>query len=321
MKICGITKHSYYYKPKCRTNKGIKASTYTKKVVGDLNNIELVNNSTVIQDITKTLMNPDLDYGYRAMTAHLQSLGYQINHKKVYRLMNEHHLLHDTRIKPTKKHVKFRRVKPNSPLEVMEMDIKLEWITSLERYAYIFTVIDCFTRKALYWKAALSIKNQDVKEAWEFIIVNYLQEHDMLSKEIKIEVRNDNDKRFEANIIRDFFTENNINQVFTHPYTPQENGHIESFHAILGRSLERQYYRTLDELNEKLEQFYTNYNTMRLHGSLDYLTPDKFWELWDLGLIEKIERKGKIMKFKLKVKRQSISGKRNLREFPVNVCA
>jgi hypothetical protein len=30
----------------------------------------------------------------------------------------------------------------------------------------------------------------------------------------------------------EFFVENHLNQVFTHPYTTQENGHIESFHAI-----------------------------------------------------------------------------------------
>jgi transposase InsO family protein len=30
-------------------------------------------------------------------------------------------------------------------------------------------------------------------------------------------------------LIQEFFKENYLNQVFTHPYTPQENGHIESF--------------------------------------------------------------------------------------------
>jgi transposase InsO family protein len=38
-----------------------------------------------------------------------------------------------------------------------------------------------------------------------------------------------------AKLIQEFFKENYLNQVFTHPYTPQENGHIESFHAILAK--------------------------------------------------------------------------------------
>ena len=56
-----------------------------------------------------------------------------------------------------------------------------------------------------------------------------------------IEVRNDNDPRFSAKMVQEFFLKNHLNQVFTQPYTPQENGHIESFHAILGRSLEPKF--------------------------------------------------------------------------------
>ena len=38
---------------------------------------------------------PDTDYGYHKMTYVLLILGYLINHKKVYRLMNENDLLKD----------------------------------------------------------------------------------------------------------------------------------------------------------------------------------------------------------------------------------
>jgi len=41
----------------------------------------------------------------------------------------------------------------------------------------------------------------------------------MLTKGISIEVRNDNDKRFSAKLIQDFFKENYLDQVFSHPYT------------------------------------------------------------------------------------------------------
>jgi transposase InsO family protein len=57
----------------------------------------------------------------------------------------------------------------------------------------------------------------------------------LLGRGINIEVRNDNDSRFSAKLIQEFFKENYLNQVFTHPYT-QENGHIESFHAILAKN-------------------------------------------------------------------------------------
>ena len=75
------------------------------------------------------------------------------------------------------------------------------------------------------------MKSRQVKQAWEEVIANYLQPADLLRKQIHIEIRNDNGPQFGAKIIRQFFKENHLNQVFTHPYTPQENGHIESFHS------------------------------------------------------------------------------------------
>jgi len=81
----------------------------------------------------------------------------------------------------------------------------------------------------------MSITQHTVKDLFSEVIVNHLQVYDMLNKGIDIEIRNDNDKRFEAKMVQQFFKENYLKQVFTHPYTPQENGHIESFHAILSK--------------------------------------------------------------------------------------
>ncbi|GIV35531.1 MAG: hypothetical protein KatS3mg031_3066 [Chitinophagales bacterium] len=39
-----------------------------------------------------------------------------------------------------------------------------------------------------------------------------------------------------------------LQQTFTHPYTPQGNGHIESFHAILSKELDGMHFDNLEEL-------------------------------------------------------------------------
>jgi len=96
----------------------------------------------------------------------------------------------------------------------------------------VISVIDTFTRVLIHGYVGYSIKKRRCKKVWGHVIVNHLQPHDCLSKKIEIEVRNDNDSRFSAKEIQAYFKENHLNQVFTHPYTPQENGHIESFHAI-----------------------------------------------------------------------------------------
>jgi len=64
-------------------------------------------------------------------------------------------------------------------------------------------------------------KQHTVKKVWEAVIENHLQPNDMLKKGISIEVRNDNDPRFSAKMVQEFFLKNHLNQVFTQPYKPQ----------------------------------------------------------------------------------------------------
>jgi hypothetical protein len=79
----------------------------------------------------------------------------------------------------------------------------------------------------------------------------------LLGRGINIEVRNDNDSRFSAKLIQEFFKENYLNQVFTHPYTPQENGHIE-FSCDFGKKTTPFNFWSIDELEEVLTLFYEN---------------------------------------------------------------
>ena len=132
---------------------------------------------------------PETDYGYRAMTAALCLLGYIINHKKVYRLMGLYQLLLERTAKSKRRYVKYRRVNPSRPLQVLEMDIKFQWVQQHSRYAYILTVLDTFSRKVLDWMIGYSIKKEQVKQLWEQIIANHLQTADLLSKGITVELR------------------------------------------------------------------------------------------------------------------------------------
>ncbi len=182
------------------------------------------------------------------------------------------------------------------------MDIKFVWIEEFRKHAYILTLIDTFTRVALHYTVKYSIKKEDVKQVWEHIITEHLQPSNCLNRSISIEIRNDNDKRFSATMIQDYFTENNLNQFFTHSYTPQENAHIESFHTILSRHLKPYQFWSLEELEQNLVLLYERYNNTRLHGCTATLSPRDFWTLWDLGHIDKkVNEAKRILKFKLRI--------------------
>jgi len=296
LNITGVSKHQYYYDRK-GTKQGLKPSLYTLTVFG-----ERVDNSEIVIIIKEIHANPDTKYGYIKMSYALKTKGYIINKKKVYRLMKEHQLLGKKYTNKTKTYAKYRKVLPDRPLHILEMDIKFVWVEQSRKHAYILTIIDTFTRMTLYYTVALSIRKKEVKQAWEHIIKDHLQPNDCLNGPVNIEIRNDNDKRFSAKLVQEFFKENHLNQVFTHPYTPQENGHIESFHAILSNHLKPYVFWSLEELEQNLVLFYEQYNNTRIHGSIAYTSPRIFWDLWNLNMIEKtVNKQQRKIKFKLKI--------------------
>lgn len=313
LSIVGITKHQYYYRPK-KARPGRKASTHTLRLVSGDKKEET--NKQVVDQIIGIQDDPDTNYGYRKMYFALMMLGYYINHKKVYRLMKEHNLLKKKHKRAEKTYAQYRIVTPGGPLQVLEMDIKYVWIAQARRHCYILTIIDTFTRYVLHWQVDFTMKSRQVKQAWEDVIVNYLQAADLLKEGIHIEIRNDNGPQFGAKMIQNFFKENYLNQVFTHPYTPQENGHIESFHSILSRSIEKEAFWEIGDLEKRLERFYDTYNNKRLHGSIANLTPKLFWELWNEGKISSRELKNKTLRFSLNIPYQQIPGIENLKGVP-----
>src|SRR5690625_6365556 len=78
------------------------------------------------------------------MTAYLQRDGYIINHKKVYRIMDQTNLLQQRvpRNHTGKKFVKFRKVETTRPFECLEMDIKVVWIPQAGKNAYLLSILE-----------------------------------------------------------------------------------------------------------------------------------------------------------------------------------
>ena len=281
----------------------------------------LYTNQAITEYIKQLLADPMIDYGYHRMTSELNLAGFFINHKKVYRLMKEGLLLNRKREQSAKNYVKYRILAPEGPLRLLEIDIKQIWLEKDRRYGYILTVIDVFTRVVLYWDVGYHMTQEAVQEAFARILEDCFEPAGMYGWEIDIEIRNDNGPQFAAKKLRKFLKDNYLVQTFTHPYTPQENGHIESFHAILGQKADRVVFETLLDLENWLIEFYSFYNYRRIHGSICLLPPMTFWEQWNLGNVDRImidEKKRKV-KFRLTKAKQKIektwpSGKVNLRE-------
>ncbi len=318
LSITKLTKHQLYHKSNGK-KPGKRPTQITMWKERATQQILQRPNEELVEAIIKILSNPDMPNWYRSVTTSLQVEGWYVNHKKVYRLEKENSLLSKAIKKTGKKYVKFRRVNPLEPLRILEMDIKYCWIEGAKKYAYILTVIDTFTRYVLHWSAGYQMRKEQVKQVWEYIIVEYLQPADLLNRCIEVEVRNDNGKQFSAKMIQSYFDENHLNQVFTHPYSPEENGHVESFHKTLGQSLKHNYFSNLVDLLGRLNHFYITYNNKRSHGSIAGLCPSHFWSLWENGQIKMKTYEKKKATFRLLIPYQDILDEQYISDYNYRV--
>jgi putative transposase len=267
LKAVGLPKSVYYYRHGMG-KKGIMPSTHTRTAAG-----MKVTNGQVIADIETLLNDEFVDYGYIKVTHWLrQQKCYVINFKKVYRLMKESNLLCQViqRNRSGKQWVKYRIVKPEQPFELLEFDIKYIYIHHAAKNALLFTVIDVKSRLVMGWKLAWNMRKEDVKQVLAHIFAAYRTPE-------KVTVRNDNGSQFEANLVREYLLDAKVIQEFTRPATPEQNGHIESYHSIVERSICKRYeMEGLGFANKVFDRFVNFYNNDRIHSGIGYNSPVKY---------------------------------------------
>jgi len=309
-----MTKHQYYYKPINSRSRGRPLSTHTGRLTEGVN--QKVPNELVEKEMVKIDQNPDLKCGAIRMTAQLQLSGFIINHKKVEGMMKRLNITGKNKRKSknrNKKYVQYRVLNPTEPLSHLQMDIKSHWLVKERCQAYTLSVIDTFTREVLDRFTGYSVRAVEVRQLWETIIHQHLEPAGRASSDIALVVISDNGPQFIAEILKEFFERNKIDQQFTHPYTPEENGYIESFHANMSASVEREHFN-LESLQARLKAFYYNYNQNRTHTSTKGLPPILFRKAWEQHLVLTCYDQKKPVKIKLRKPLYEIPGILSQRE-------
>jgi putative transposase len=260
-----LPRSTFYYKPH-PGQRGMKPSRHTLYLGVPVTNEEVV-------DKIKTLISgPYNAYGYQSINDDLKELGYLINHKKTYRLMDSHKLLLGKVIRTSGKRnwVQYRKILASKPLEYLCLDIKYVWVQGEGRWYYLLSIMDVFSRKILHWIFQKSVRKADVINMFRWLHMVY---------DLKgVVIRNDNGSQFLANQVRSFLVQLEAKQEFTHVATPEENAYIEAFHSILQRELiERFEFSSFYEAKQHLENYMQWYNFERKHRKLGRITPQQKW--------------------------------------------
>lgn len=267
LEFTNLNPSSYYYQGKegCK-GKGKSVNTY--RLDGSH-----VTKETVMQQIEDLLQKEFVDYGYRKVTWYLRNeFMYVINFKKVYNLMKDSGILRPKikRKQTGKKWVEYLVPRPSQPFEHLEFDIKYVYIAGERRNALLLTVLDVMTRMNMAWTLQWSIKKEDVRAIFNYIIDNYRLPG-------CVTVRNDNGSQMESELVRSFLASQGILQEFTRPATPQQNGHIEAYHSIIDRTICQVYeIKNIEEGMHLFDRFEYFYNQERIHSGIGYTSPLKY---------------------------------------------
>lgn len=267
-----FARSSYYYQSRLG-QRGRASSQQTLTQTG-----LIIANEQVVEWIRNLLQHPFICYGYEKVTDWLrQNKGLIINKKKVYRLLKQARLLLPKKLanQAARCFVEVRKMPASRPNEAFQFDIKMYWVKGVG-WVPCLSVIDIFTRQLKACLLQRSIRQHDVKALWQDLLRDIPVEQRAL-----VRVRSDNGSQFAAKTVRAFFAAEGIHQAFCHASTPEEDGFIESFHAIVERELVRRHeWASLSELQALMSSYIYFYNHERLHGSLGNVSPNWFAEHW-----------------------------------------
>jgi putative transposase len=151
--------------------------------------------------------------------------------------------------------------------ETWTMDFLQDALAS-GRKVRTLSIEDAYTREMLAIEVDTSLPSVRVVR-----VLEKLRQHRALPVRIVI----DNGTEFTAKVLDQWAYENKVTLHFITPGRPMENGYIESFHGKFREEcLNEHWFLNLDDARETIEGWRIDYNRVRPHSSLGYLTPEEF---------------------------------------------
>jgi len=218
-------------------------------------------------------------YGYRKITALInQCYTSPINHKRVQRIMQKHHL--NCRVRPKKTtrigkpyyktdNLLQRQFKASCPMEVLTTDIT--YLPFGHSMLYLSSIMDIYNGEIVAYKI-------DDKQD-QSLVNDTLNQIDIPEGCI---LHSDQGSVYTSYAYYQLCEEKGIIRSMSRKGTPADNAPIESFHS----SLKSETFYINNELNRSnhividiVEKYIKNYNNNRIQQKLGYLSPVKYREL------------------------------------------
>ena len=207
-------------------------------------------------------------YGYRRITALLQSAGWQVGKDRVQRIWRREGLKVPQR-QPKRGRLWLNdgscvRLRPERANHVWSYDF-VSARTHDGRTLRLLTLIDEYTRECLAIRVARRLGSAEVLETLADV---------MLWHGIPEYIRSDNGPEFIAKELRQWLAKLGTGTLYIEPGSPWENGYCESFNGKLrDECLNGEIFYSRQEAQIVIEWWRIEYNTRRPHSALGYRPP------------------------------------------------
>ena len=209
-------------------------------------------------------------FGYRRLLVLLQREGWQVNHKRVYRLYVEEKL--SLRRKRGRKRSQARQPLPAAlgVNQVWSVDFMSDTLSSGRRFRTL-NIVDDYTRECLAIEVDTSLGGMRVVR-----VLEQLKQRRGLPRQI----RSDNGPEFVSRAVDQWAYEQRLQWHTIQPGRPMENSYVESFNGrFRDECLNENWFSSLADARHNIEQWRQDYNEARPHSSLQYRTPMEFASL------------------------------------------
>jgi putative transposase len=229
---------------------------------------------------------------YRLLDADLVA----VSPSSVYRVLKAAGVLARWNRKPSKKGTGFQQ--PLNPHEHWHTDVS--YINIGGTFYYLCGVLDGFSRYIVHWEIREAMTQREIE-----IILQRAKEQ---FPDARPRIISDNGPQFISKEFKEFIRISGMTHVRTSPYYPQSNGKIERFHQSLKTECIRpQTPLSLQDARRIVDRFVREYNDLRLHSGIDYVTPKDKLEGRAERILAERERKLAAAREARKKKRQGLT--------------
>lgn len=137
---------------------------------------------------------------------------------------------------------------------------------------FLSTIMDDYSRYIISWKLCTGMAASDVSATLKDAL-----KAAGLSKKQRPRLLSDNGPCYVSGELKNWLDDHGMDHTRGKPYHPMTQGKIERWHRTMKDRILLEHYYLPHELERRIEEFVTYYNTRRYHESLNNLTPEDVW--------------------------------------------